>query len=417
MSFDGNIFKVPVNQMVSYWYHPESDSFYTQTGTPKEGDGLSYEITKAQYDARQSNEEDSNRGAYTQELTDLWTKQQFAEQRIHADRNSVDSLLITSHSIDGTFESCPRRFEFLHTYLRAPDKESDAYAADVGTALHEATQTWQRALFTGTRPNQAEALGNFTLLKHWPWESEAERMAINPETSRRRGVGARTLGNSLLLLQQIYESTIWSEWELVSIEGFGPAIEVPWRIIHKSLGPVPMPYGKTAWLATQGKIDFILRHRRSKKFKVVDLKTTEKEKPAHDASFRFSGQAGQYGMVLDHALGLDWQHEGMDATYLIAPFDEDLGVYPLNYHLGPEEIRDLIEVKVERLERMKEYALKEYWPRRSHGCDYYGHPCGFLDICTRRDKRFVEQWFEFEMVSGRFKEYKRVYDPVWILEA
>jgi len=322
-----------------------------------------------------------------------------------------EEYLVTSHSIDGTFESCARRFEFLHAYMRAPEYESDAWAADVGTAIHEAVQEWQRRLFRGAAYEEACQAGDLALLRWWPWEVEQRRRI------KSLPIGNRTLGNTLNLLQSIYESPIWDNWELVEIEGFGPAIEVPWRIVHRSLGLLPLPYDRQGYLVTQGKIDFIMRHRVHKTYKPFDLKTTEKKKPAHDAAFRFSGQVGQYGLVLNHALGLDWEHNGLDVTYLVAPFDEDIGFYPLDYHLDAEEVQDSIDAKLERLHTMKRYALSGHWPRRTHGCDFYNTPCGFLDICARRDKKFVEDWFAFEVGSGRFKEHKRVYEPVWTLEA
>lgn len=333
---------------------------------------------------------------------------------------NTEQLIITSHSIDATFEACPRRFEFLHMYLKAPEHESDAFAADVGTAIHEGTQEWQRAVFSGRSAREAEEIGLFTLLKFWPWEAEAKRLVKQPGKDRIQGVGERTLGNSMLLLQAIYECPIWAEWELVSIEGFGPAIEVPWRIIHRSLGPVWMPYGKSGFFATQGKIDFILRHRATGKYKIIDLKTTQKSFPSHEASFRFSGQAGQYALVLSHALGLDWEHEGLEVTYLIAFFgdaEHDLDVYPLDYKLPPDEVRDAIDVKLGRLLRMKQYAEQKYWPRTAHGCDFWGTACGFLDICARRDQPYIEKWLEFEKAKGMFSDYHRVYEPVWTLEA
>lgn len=362
-----------------YFFHPESYSFWF-TDDPEEdetgGDGLSHEVSREEYIL-----------------------------------GTTEHLLVTSHSIDGTFESCPRRFEFLHAYMRAPERESDAFAADVGTALHEGVQAWQRALYRGASQSEAEGLGALQVLRFWPWVVEAERKRDS------KAIGERTLGNALLLLDKIYESPLWLDWELVAIEGFGPAIEVPWRIVHKSMGSIPLPYSRSGILATQGKIDFIMRHRVTKQYRAMDLKTTEKKAPAHDAAFRFSGQVGQYGMVLDHALGLNWQTDGLDIAYIMACFDEDLTVYPLHYHLGPDEVQDSIYVKVERLTRMKQYAMQKYWPRRAHGCDFYGVPCGFLDICKRRDAPFIEEWFQFELAGGRFREHRRIYEPIWILEA
>lgn len=321
-------------------------------------------------------------------------------------------LIMTSHSIDGTFESCPRRFEFMHGWLKAPERESNKFAADVGTAIHEGVQEWQRQLHAGKSHETASALGELALLRWWPWIGEAQRIADGGT------IGLRTLGNGLLLLSAIIEHPLWNDWELVEVEGFGPAIEVPWRIVHKSLGVVTAPSGEPAYFATQGKIDFILRHKRLGTYRIWDIKTTEKALPAHDAAFRFSGQAGQYGLVLDHALGLNWEQNGLDITYLIAMFDADGPVvYPLTYKLDPEEIQDSIDVKVERLLRMRAYCETGHWPRRAHGCEFYGVPCGFLDICQRRDNDFIAEWFEFETAAGRFSDYDRVYEPVWTLEA
>src|SRR5690606_27153757 len=175
---------------------------------------------------------------------------------------------------------------------------------------------------------------------------------------------------------------------------------------------------KNVFIATQGKIDFILRSRKTGRFRVLDLKTTEKALPSHDAAFRFSGQAGQYGVVLDHALQLDWRNQGLDIIYLIAYFGAtENQVYPISYHLEADEVADSIDIKVERLNRMKAQAIAEHFPRRSHGCEFYGTPCGLLDICKRRDAEYIREWLDFEEASGRFKRYERVYDPVWTLEA
>jgi hypothetical protein len=296
-------------------------------------------------------------------------------------------------------------------WLESPEYERDNYPANVGTALHEATQEWIRALHEGKSETRADVISEYTLLKFWPWEEEEKRLLD------KRALGSRTLGSALLMLEEIKSNFIWNDWELVEIEGFGPAIEVPYRIVHTSLGLVPLKDG-LGYIATQGKIDFILRHRKTRHYKVVDLKTTEKSIPSHDAAFRFSGQGGHYGLVLSHALGIEWQTQGIDVTYLVAWFSPyELKVYPLDYHYDYEEMQDQITAKLDRVERMKRYAMAEHWPRRQHGCEFWNTPCGFLDICHRRDKPFIKRWFEFERATGRFKQYDRTYEPVWTLEA
>lgn len=325
----------------------------------------------------------------------------------------MTGAIITSHSIDGTFESCPRRFEFLHSFMRAADRVENKYAADVGTAVHEAVQEWQRKLFHGASNNEAIEAGEYTLIRFWPWKREMEMLASGTLKTK------RNMGNAILLFDEIVKfDEFWNFWELVEIDNFGPAIEVPWRITHRSLGTVKNGWGEDCYFVTQGKIDFLLRHKQTGEVRVIDLKTTEKKTHVHDAMFRYSGQAGQYGLVLNHVLGLDWKRDGLNVCYLMLGFDEyESIVYPKVYHLPPDEVQDAIDLKVERLMRMRSYANAEHWPRRGHGCEFFSVPCGFLDICQRRDNDFIREWFEFELASGRFSEYNRIYDPTWTMEA
>lgn len=318
-----------------------------------------------------------------------------------ADRDCI----ITSHSIDGTFESCPRRFEFRHVYQQVPLDESSGLAADVGTALHEAAQEWTK--------NRNDNDSDLTLLRWWPWALEEKRKAADLVDSK------RTLGNAFLLLDAIRRDSFWDEWEVARLPSGAHAIELPWRINHKSLGTFRHPVsGRNVYLATQGKIDWILRHRVDKnRFMVCDLKTTILGEPAQQASFRHSGQAGQYGLVLAKAINHPWQTEGMDVCYFVAEFGEHglPQTNPLDYHLEPNEIWESIEAKNERLQRMISMGNKSFWPRRSHGCQFYGTPCGFLENCHRREPEFLTKWFAAE--RQKFKLESRIYEPYWTLEA
>jgi hypothetical protein len=322
--------------------------------------------------------------------------------------------IVTSHSINGTFDYCPRKFEFAHVYQQVPEGGSTGFAAEVGTALHEAVQAWSRlALFPG-RDRKAEnelaiRAGLFELLRWWPWTLEE----VSLEEGK-AGVKQRSLGESILLFDKIVENEFWESWELIYIGNFGLSIEVPWRINHASMGTFPLPTGGLGYLVTQGKIDFILRNRFTKKVRVFDMKTTVKDPLAHKSAFRFSGQGPDYAFVLANALGWDWREHGLEMTYLVANFakadgSEDADVSLHTYTYSPEEIQDGIDTKLERLERMIGYANKGRWPRRTHGCDSFGTPCSYLGVCARRDVDFIKAWFAFES----FEERTRIYEPIW----
>lgn len=329
--------------------------------------------------------------------------------------------IVTSHSIDGTHDSCPRRFEFMYMWQKMPERERGGFAAEVGTAIHEAVQEWARyAVIPGVDRKDpavrdlALTRGYFALLKWWPWSLEEVQIRL------KKPIGERTLGNAILLFEEIISQHWWDDWDLVVIDGFGPAIEVPWLIIHTSFGQVPRPQGGFAFLATQGKIDFLLRHRRTAELRVFDIKTTVKELKAHDAAFKFSGQGGLYSIILAHAMGWDWKQQGLTMSYIVSYFgttDKDMTVTLKDYDYTPADIQDMVDIKLRRLHDQKTFAETGHWPRRSHGCDFYGNPCGFLDICGRREPEVVAEWFAFEQAKGRVSHYQREYEPIWSMVA
>ncbi|MDT9702765.1 hypothetical protein, partial [Streptomyces sp. P17] len=68
------------------------------------------------------------------------------------------------------------------------------------------------------------------------------------------------------------------------------------------------------------------------------MKTTIMGEEAQQASFRFSGQGGQYGLVLAQATGQSWWLDGLEVTYLVGEFGEHGApeVFPHSYKLSPE---------------------------------------------------------------------------------
>jgi len=326
--------------------------------------------------------------------------------------------VITSHSIDGVFEFCPRKFEFMYVWQQAPQGGLSGFAAEVGTAMHEAVQAWARlALFPGRAwkaENQlAYTHGLKTLLRWWPWALEEVSLAAG-----KQGIKQRSLGEAILLYEQIIGAEFWESWELIHIGDFGLSIEIPWRINHASLGTFPLPTGGLGYIARQGKIDFVLRHRQSGEIRVIDLKTTVKDEAAHAAAFKFSGQGPDYALIIAHALGFDWRERGLKMSYFVSNFasadgSEDASNNVYTYTYSPEDIQDGIDTKFERMFQMKSYGERGWWKRRSHGCDSFGQPCAYFNICHRRDSNFIKLWF----ADNDYEESTRIYKPIWELIA
>lgn len=332
-------------------------------------------------------------------------------------RQEMLQPVVTSHSIDALFEFCPRKFEFAHVWTMHQEGGNTGFAAEVGTALHEAVQAWAKlALFPGrtqTRGNEmAIEAGLKMLLKWWPWSLERASLIAG-----KNGIKQRSLGEAILLFEEIIYNPFWDSWELIWIDdNFGLSIEVPYRINHAKFGTFALPNGKLGYLVTQGKIDFILRHRYTGEIRVFDLKTTVKDERAHAAAFKFSGQVVNYGIVVAAGLNINWREQPLQVSYLVSNFasadgSEDPSVRIYTYQYKQPMLEDMILVKHERMEQMVKYARRRHWPRRTHGCDSFGSACQYFGICQSRDDDLIRAWFAFES----FEASTRIYEPIWNL--
>lgn len=290
--------------------------------------------------------------------------------------------ILTSHSIDNLFDYCPRKFEFLGLFDKRPPRES-GFAADVGTALHEGAQEFVRLKAEGHDDTTAMNQGYITFMTWYPWDREDEQKQ-----------STRSHDRALLLLYQLMRWEGWDDWELVKIEGKGWAIEVPFLIRHKSLGTFTIKEtGEEAMLCTQGKIDFILRHKKTNRIGSLDIKTTVFADELIEPNFKFSGQQIGYNNVVQSLTGE--VTDGLEVNYLVARFTATglPEVYPLNFHKRQDEVDDYWIAKLDRLQRMRMYAEAGWFPRTSGGCHSYGTACSMFGICPSRDYRLIRQWF------------------------
>lgn len=318
--------------------------------------------------------------------------------------------IVTSHSIDGTYQFCPRKFEFAHVYQQVPEAGSVGLAAEAGTALHEAVQAWA-SIWLAPGANQTKELwesaidaGLYALIQWWPWVTE--RLSFEDKKLAAR---QRNLEQSIRLFYVTVQHDFWNEFELAVLPNGQPAIEIPWRVIHKSMGTFTDPVGRKRILVTQGKIDFVLRHKPSGMVRIYDLKTTTKWPETLDASFRFSGQAVGYSVILGGAVGWEWR-EGFKVTYIVAGYN-DFAIRPLTYTISGQEVEDFLTTRDDILHSMATNLRRGWWPRRLHGCDSYASACPYLDICQRRDSNFISAWFERD--DTPFQERPRIYETLW----
>lgn len=291
-------------------------------------------------------------------------------------------LILTSHSIDNTFDSCPRKFEFLNIYDRRPPRES-GYAANVGTALHECVQQFLISMAEGRSKEESMQDGYLKLMMFFPWWEEDQQ-----STRVRDFNHVSAMAEELMLFNE------WDEWELVRVEGRGWAIEVPFLIRHTSIGIFTLKAtGEQAMLATQGKIDFVLRHKRTGKIRGWDLKTTSISRDLVPSEFMWSGQQVGYNEVIRAVTHNP--DEDFEIFYLIAAFavNDPAYVEAIPMIKSQDDIDDYWLNKLDRLQRMKRYAEEGRFPRRNGGCNSYQHECSCFRICPSRDTELILEWF------------------------
>lgn len=295
---------------------------------------------------------------------------------------STIRYILTSHSIDNVFDYCPRKFEFLNVWERRPPRES-GYAASVGTALHDGWQAWMMARAEGLDTNRCIALGFKAMCLAFPWDEELLQKT-----------GTRSFHNCALLLYTLIRSPEWDDWELVRVKDKGWAVEVPFLIRHESLGVFTIKNtGEQAMLATQGKIDVVLRHKVTGEIRGWDLKTTINSKDMVESEYKYSGQQVGYGEVISAALGTPVKE--FSVWYMIARFSatEVPEIQPVEYIKREYEVDDYWLAKLDRLERMKRYAETGWFPRTNGGCNSWNTQCAFFDICESRDNDLIRAWF------------------------
>lgn len=290
--------------------------------------------------------------------------------------------ILVSHSINNLADYCMRKFELFSLYGNRPKRES-GYAADVGTALHDGVQAFLIADADGHDDYTARFRGYMAFLAAFPYVLEAEQKQSN-----------RSFNNAVLLLEMLFNSPIWQDYELVRVDGHGWAVEVPFIIRHTTVPGVihSDAHNKDFMFVTQGKIDMIMRHRVTGKIITLDLKTTVLRDDMWEGEYKFSGQQIGYSHVVHAMLGI--QPEEFEVAYIVASFGTEIPSVELLQMEKPEElIADYWRTQLDRLYRVKGYIEQDWFPRRNGGCVSWAHTCNAIDVCHRRDHEFVMDWF------------------------
>jgi hypothetical protein len=296
--------------------------------------------------------------------------------------NPITDYLRVSYSSLNVFESCARKFEFQKLYPQR-QRNRDAFAADVGTALHHGYQDF---LIHGDRERAI-----WMYMRDYPYALEMEQTYDH-----------RSLEAGLSTLEEMFDSVAMSDYELATIRRPAtaieleshpdtptydvPAIEVPFEIRFKGIS---LPDGRG--IAFVGFIDAIMRNLINGRYKTTDIKTHRRT--LHDATpkYKFDDQQTPYGIIVEHIQGNPV--EEFDIQYLdcfIDVVEPKVTLYP--FTRTRDEVQEWLMNKALQFQAIQRMMEMDYFPRTSGGCLFYNRPCPFLTPCESRNREMVEAW-------------------------
>lgn len=279
-------------------------------------------------------------------------------------------FLRVSYSSLNLADSCLRKFEFNKLYPRRV-RDPDAFAADVGTALHHGYQDYL--------VNQDLDRATWMLMKDYPYMQEFDQRTDE-----------RSLEACIATLEEMTYDAKMTEWELMQIRKpdgtVVPAIEVPFAL---RLNGIVLPDGRG--VEYTGFMDAALRHLGTGLVRTMDIKTHRRSLKDATAKYRYDGQQVPYGIVLEHLTGevVD-QFEVLYLDTFIDIVEPRVQLY--DFHKDSEDLQEWLINTVLRVQAIQRAMEMDYFPRTDGGCMNWNRPCYFLEVCQSRDKDAITDW-------------------------
>lgn len=297
------------------------------------------------------------------------------------------SYLQVSYSSLNLADTCMRKFEFNKLYPRRA-RDFDAYAADVGTALHHGYQDYL------IHEDSDKAL--WALMGDFPYESEFNQKRDD-----------RSLEAAVSTLEEMIAETSMSEWELMTIRRpdgiIVPAIEVPFSLRLKGL---TLPDGRGVEFT--GFMDAALRHKGTGLIRTMDIKTHRRTIEDATPKYKYDSQQVPYGICLEHIQG--FPVDSFEVLYLdcfVDVMDPRVVLYP--FMKDAVDLQEWLINTVMRVQRIQRAMEMDYFPRTDGGCLSWNKPCYFLEVCQSRVREDVEEW----LMMGEAPEHRALTAP-WI---
>jgi hypothetical protein len=270
-------------------------------------------------------------------------------------------LKLMSYSSNLSLHACPRRFQLDKLKERLVYDEQGnlienpnvtfAYGHSVGAGIQEylQSQSTERAIFAAFLAWDAPL---------WDEEEKAKKslcLAIH----------------AVAKFPTVFNGIHLGDYDLAYIGG-KPAIELSFRIV--------LPDG----FIYRGYVDAVLVHRESKKFRVLECKTTKNR--VDEAQYKNSAQALGYSIILDTIAPGASEYEVLYLVYHSMNMEYEALPFGKSYLQRAVWIQQLLY----DCEMIKMYSAGGLFPQHGESCYDYFRQCDWFNLCGMKTENLVD---------------------------
>lgn len=273
--------------------------------------------------------------------------------------NLPENLKLLSHSSVTLLHKCPRKFQIYRMLGKPEGADEGDHHLSFGDAVGKAVQNY---LIHGDADKAA-----FQLFMDWQGDIFDEDAGATKDR--------KTFWHALYSLDKFIEfrHTALVEYELVFINEL-PAVELGFSIECHS------------GFKYRGKLDALLRHRRTGELKVLEVKTTKFRKVS-EASYANSGQGLGYSLVIEVIAGILNIEAGASfevyyPVYKTLGYEWELFPFTKSHTDRAVFIRNLLI----DIAHISEFAAWEHFPMHGENCFDFFRNCEYFGVCTMSDK-------------------------------
>ncbi len=280
-------------------------------------------------------------------------------------------MLVLSGSNQGNEASCSQLFRFNRMFQNP--RFPNGHAADVGTAIHEAYQTYLIALAEGDSERVALDKATFVLMMHYPIQTDHQKNAVN-----------RQFEHSYATLVAATKNTKFASGfenpELVYIKKKTgetiPAVEIKFEIFIKQT------ILKDFDVYISGALDTIMSATGgwdSEPY-VSDIKTT-RISTLYDETYGNANQCLPYHIVLSHVAGKPITRFTVMYHIMYIHLTDPKIMY-IPFTKTQDDIDEYLKSFVMLLHKLQMQVIANHWPKNSNSCTNYNRPCKYMNVCA-----------------------------------